>query len=151
MKKIVVIFWILSFMFSSVAQAGDVHFYGVMRGTGKQYITYEDRSFTSLIKEFANSPLGWAVAGYLGERIIERTILIPKVWQMKTQEIEMMKIQVEKVKSLSEIEIEKAKRELEFLYSPSDNWQQTPRGKQFLVGLSAQAQPAPTYYFDTGN
>jgi len=135
--------------------AGDVWFHGTMRGTGKQHIIYEDRSFTSSIREFANSPLGWGIAlRFLFGPTIENLILIPKTWEIKSQEVKMMKIQVEKMKALSEIEIQKARKELEFLYSSSKNWKNTPRGKKFLVDLSTQVQSrAPTtyYYFDTGN
>ena len=153
MKKIVVTFGILSFLFCSVAWAGDVYFYGTMVGSGRQHIIYEDRSFATSIEKFTHSPLGWALAGYAGAVAVERVVMIPKVWQMKTQEIELMKIQVEKSRELAKIEIEKAKKELEFLYSPSKNWRDTPRGIAFQAKVSAQLHrpSTPVYYFDTGN
>ena len=158
MKK-VTIFGILSFFLcsvvqGSVVQAGDVWFHGSMYGSGKQHIIYENKSFATSIEKFANSPLGWGIAlRFLFGPTIENLILIPKTWEIKSQEVKMMKIQVEKIKSLSEIEIEKAKRELEFLYSPGDNWQQTPRGKQFLTNLSTQIHSSSrqVYFFDTGD
>ena len=158
MKKKVFTLFLVLVIFVTVPVgtfAGNIWFSGWMTGSGKQHLIYEDRSSASAIRELVNSPLGWGIAlRFLFGPTIENLILIPKTWEIKSQEVKMMKIQVEKIKSLSEIEIEKAKRELEFLYSPGDNWQQTPRGKQFLTNLSTQLHrppSTPVYYFDTGN
>ena len=157
MKKKVFTLFLVLVIFVTVPVgtfAGNIWFSGWMTGSGKQHLIYEDRSSASAIRELVNSPLGWGIAlRFLFGPTIENLILIPKTWEIKSQEVKMMKIQVEKIKSLSEIEIEKAKRELEFLYSPGDNWQQTPRGKQFLTNLSTQIHSSSrqVYFFDTGD
>ncbi len=154
-RKVFTLFLVLAIFFSvQTVFAGGTWFYGTMVGSGKQHVIYENKSFATSIEKFANSPLGWVTAARLLEPAIERFILIPKTWEMKSQEVEMMKIQVKKARALSEIEIQKARKELEFLYSSSKKWRNTPRGKKFLVDLSTQVQSrAPTtyYYFDTGN
>ena len=158
MKKKVFTLFLVLVIFVTVPVgtfAGNIWFSGWMTGSGKQHLIYEDRSSASAIRELVNSPLGWGIAlRFLFGPTIENLILIPKTWEIKSQEVKMMKIQVEKMKALSEIEIQKARKELEFLYSSSKNWKNTPRGKKFLVDLSTQVQSrAPTtyYYFDTGN
>ena len=152
MRKIFSMILIVTFIGLSarLVHAGDVYFSGWMVGSGKQHVIYENRSTGYTLKQL--KPLIWAGATYIGVMAVERVILIPKTWQMKSQEIEMMKIQVKKARALSKIEVEKARKELEFLYHPTSNWKTTPRGKKFLLDLSLQAQPrAPSYYFDTGN
>ena len=154
MRKIVVIGIILSLILSTatIASAGDIYFSGWMVGSGKQHVIWENKADVEMWKTF--KPLVWAGAGYIGAMTLERVILIPKTWQMKSQEIEMMKIQVKKAKALSEIEIQKAKKELEFLYHPTSDWKATPRGKQFLADLSTQVHSPhrqQIYFFDTGD
>jgi len=154
--------------------AGDVYISGWMAGPGKQEIVYENRSFASAIKEFANSPLGWATAGYIGVVALKEAVLLPSVavhgWKMNSRRVELMDAQIERYKMETKFlyQLQEQEREVEVIGkngkkkkktekitivgAVGDSWQQTPRGKQFLVGLSAQAQPrAPTYYFDTGN
>ena len=152
MRKIFSMILIVTFIGLSarLVHAGDVYFSGWMVGSGKQHVIYENRSTGYTLKQL--KPLIWAGATYIGVMAVEKAVLIPKSWEMKSQEVEMMKIQVNKAKEFSEIEIEKAKKELEFLYSPSKNWKNTPRGKKFLADLSTQVHSRPTYYyFDTGN
>jgi len=115
MKKIASILLIFSILISltSVNLA-----YGKRYKYSHEYKYYKYESFRPLI---------WAGAVYIGILGLKELIFIPEEKSMKEKELELVNL-----------EIEKKRKEIEFLYSPPQGWKRTPRGKEFLKKLNQE-------------
>ena len=106
-KKLIAVIMLFFFSFSlfSIAYARK-YFYS------HEYKYYKYESFRPLI---------WAGAVYIGILGLKELIFIPEEKSMKEKELELVNL-----------EIEKKRKEIEFLYSPPQGWKRTPRGKKFF-------------------
>ena len=112
MKKLAVLvlfFFLFSFSLSSLAYARKYEYEHTYR-----YYRYESLR-----------PLIWAGAVYIGVLAVKQLIFIPEEKSMKAM----------KEKEV-QLEIEKRREEIKFLYSPPPGWERTPRGKEFLKRLN---------------
>ena len=96
--------------------------YGKRYKYSHEYKYYKYESFRPLI---------WAGAVYVGIIAVKELIFIPEEKIVKKKEIELI-----------QLEVERKKKELEFLYNPPPGWDTTPRGMKFLRNLSTK------YYFE---
>jgi len=117
MKKIAIIvlsFFILSlFLPASLGYAKKYSYKHTYR-----YYRYDYESFRPLI---------WVGAIYIGIIGAKELIFIPQERIMKEKEIQLI-----------DLEIQKKKKEIEFLYSPPRGWKRTPRGKKLLKKLNQE-------------
>ncbi len=119
MRKLAVLvlfFFLFSFSLSSLAYARKYEYEHTYR-----YYRYE--SFRPLI---------WAGAVYIGVLAAKELFFLPEEKVMKEKEIELINL-----------EIQKKKKEIEFIYNPPRGWKRTPWGKKFLTELSSQQ-----YFFE---
>lgn len=117
MRKVVSILLIFSILISFTA---------INLAYGKKY-KYSHSYEYKYYKYESFRPLIWAGAVYVGVLAVKELIFIPQERTIKEKEIELI-----------QVELERKRKELEFLYSSKPEWKKTPRGKKFLKGLSEQ-------------
>ena len=119
-RKVISAFLLLIFTFSMIVNTTYAKKYEHEYDHTYRYYRYE--SF---------KPLIWAGAVYVGIIAVKELIFIPEEKIVKKKEIELI-----------QLEVERKKKELEFLYNPPPGWDTTPRGMKFLRNLSTK------YYFE---